>query len=181
MKKKVFWNPIVRYLAINALKLNISAILVFNAASKSIQDVVISACILAIFNGAPIVYYFALKKNKDTLSSKDTIKEIGAIYTGLNVTSTNQRAYIYPVAFFWRRCLFALITIYLFDYPHMQMIAHHVLTVVYISILVYNPYTFETAEQKVIEVGSEGLMHFTSIFLSLFNVASFDKYEQGMI
>lgn len=93
------------------------------------------------------------------------------------MTSTDQKAFIYPIAFFWRRLMFAFITVYLFDWPQMQMIAHHVLTVLYIGVLVYNPHTYDSVSQKIIEVGSEATMHFTSIFLSQFNVASFTAHD----
>lgn len=63
LKTKVFWNPIIRYLVLNSLKLNISAVIIYNAAEKAQLDVITSTVILLILNGAPIGFYFVLKRN----------------------------------------------------------------------------------------------------------------------
>ena len=46
------------------------------------------------------------------------------------------------------------------------MYAHHLLTMLLIVSLVYNNRTFVSKDQAIVEVGSELLLHFTSIFLS---------------
>ena len=46
------------------------------------------------------------------------------------------------------------------------MYAHHLLTMLLIVTLVYNNRTFVGKDQAIVEVGSEFLLHLTSIFLS---------------
>ena len=46
--------------------------------------------------------------------------------------------------FFWRRCLFIIICVYLFKYPLLQMYAHLYLTIVSIAILSQDRTIFES-------------------------------------
>mmetsp|Transcript_28884 Transcript_28884/g.38508 ORF Transcript_28884/g.38508 Transcript_28884/m.38508 type:complete len:256 (+) Transcript_28884:67-834(+) len=124
LKTKIFWNPIVRYLTLNSLKLSMTAIVVQKAVEKGAGDIASSIGLLVVLNGAPLIFYMALRRNQSTLSEPETIKSIGSIYAGKNVTSEGHCAWLYPMAFFWRRTLFIVITVHLFDWPYMQMLAH---------------------------------------------------------
>ena len=67
-----------------------------------------------------------------------TVKSIGSFYSGKNVHSPKHQVHLYVVAFFLRRGLFVIATVYLFDYPQMQMVVHHVLTMTFTSYLAFN-------------------------------------------
>eukprot|EP00353_Schmidingerella_taraikaensis_P000698 CAMPEP_0185592168 /NCGR_PEP_ID=MMETSP0434-20130131/67024_1 /TAXON_ID=626734 ORGANISM="Favella taraikaensis, Strain Fe Narragansett Bay" /NCGR_SAMPLE_ID=MMETSP0434 /ASSEMBLY_ACC=CAM_ASM_000379 /LENGTH=200 /DNA_ID=CAMNT_0028217763 /DNA_START=98 /DNA_END=700 /DNA_ORIENTATION=- len=176
LRTKVFWNPIVRYLFLNSLKLNMLAVVVFKVAEKAIGDVAPAIAILAVLNGAPLVFYIALRRNKDSLDTETTKNSIGSIYAGKNLASEGRNALVYhPWAFFLRRLIFVVITVFKFDQPQIQMLAHHVLTVLMIAVLVYNPRAYQSRSQKIIEVGSEIFMHFTSICMSQFCVRNYDS------
>ena len=41
------------------------------------------------------------------------------MFTGKNVQDVDHSAHLYPMLFFWRRALFAVATVFLFDYPLM--------------------------------------------------------------
>ena len=49
---------------------------------------------------------------------------------GKNINKVDHNAHLFPMAFFWRRTLFVAVTVFLFDWPSMQMAAHHVITVI---------------------------------------------------
>ena len=87
LKTKVFWNPIVRYLQLNSMKLYMSSIVAMNVASKSTADLGSSIAILTLLICTPLVFWVTLSRNKDSLTSSSTKKEISAIYVGKNVTS----------------------------------------------------------------------------------------------
>ena len=61
---------------------------------------------------------------------------IGAIYVGKNISRENSKAHLYPMAFFWRRSFFVIATVFLFDWPTMQMMAHILLTVAMVVLLI---------------------------------------------
>mmetsp|Transcript_21882 Transcript_21882/g.29288 ORF Transcript_21882/g.29288 Transcript_21882/m.29288 type:complete len:170 (+) Transcript_21882:728-1237(+) len=169
MKRKVFFNPIIRYLILNSLKLNMTGLIALKAAGVggiSVADIISAAGILALINGAPLVFVCVLKKNKKRLGEDESRLSYGAVYNGKNVSDDNQHAWLYPMAFFWRRCGFIAATIFLFDYPLMQMNVHYVLTMISVAILAYNRKAFESRGQFLVEVGSEFLLHVTSILLS---------------
>ena len=46
--------------------------------------------------------------------------------------------------FFWRRALFVATTVFLFDYPLMQMLAHYFLTMATVVVLANNPRTYDS-------------------------------------
>ena len=126
------------------MKFYISSFVAVSAGSAGTADIASSITILVMLNFTPLVFCATLSRNRDTLTVPSTKKQISAIYIGKNVTSQDQKAYLYPIAFFWRRCLYAVITVYLFQWPQMQMIAHHALTVVYVSVLVYYPNAYDS-------------------------------------
>lgn len=87
LKTKVFWNPIIRYLQLNSMKLYISSIVALNVGQKGIADLASSIAILALLNFTPLVFCVTLSRNRYSLTSQSTKKEISAIYVGKNVTS----------------------------------------------------------------------------------------------
>ena len=178
LKRKIFFNPIVRYLQLNSLKLNLSGLLVFITHGAQVHDYIVAVLILIAVNAAPIPFYFVVKRNKGKLKSDDVRQRFGSIFAGKNVTDEDHKAHLYPFPFFIRRAAFIAATVFLFDYPLMQMYVHFVLTMVTVAILANNSRTYETKQQRVVEVGTEFLMHLTCIVLSAFMDARIND-EQG--
>ena len=77
--------------------------------------------------------------------------------------------------FFWRRALFIATTVFLFDWPLMQIYSHYFLTMLTVAILATNLRAFDSLGQTIIEVGSEFTMHMTSIMMSQFMNAAYSN------
>ena len=86
------------------------------------------------------------------------------------------------MSFMWRRTLFVFSTVFLFSWPSLQMIVHHVITLLTLVFLAAGGRkAFESTDQWIIEVGSELLMHFTSIMLAQFTVHSYNNEQREML
>ena len=75
---------------------------------------------------------------------------------------------LYPLAFFYRRTAFIVVTVYLFDYPAMQMILNQLLTLAMAAYLLHDRSLFESRSQKAVEVGSEVFFLMSCLFLQQF-------------
>ena len=85
------------------------------------------------------------------MTKEKTIKSIGAIYEGKNVHGvTDHYVWLYPFIFFWRRTLYVVITVYLFEWPSLQAQAHVTLSLITACSLAVDPCAFESTAQKVI-------------------------------
>lgn len=125
---------------------------------------------LLIINLSSIFFVRALKKNEGHLGEVQKVKTMGSLYAGKNTYSTRHHVHLYPAAFFLRRTLFAVATVFLFMYPVLQMIAHHLLTMSFIVYLAFDSHLFESRWQVTIEIGSEFFMHLVSVILGQFMV-----------
>ena len=104
------------------MKLSMSAIVVLFATEKAAGDVITSLGLLLLLNGAPFAFMYAMRLRKNSLSKEETIKSIGSIYAGKNIKSrSDQCLWLYPMIFFWRRTIYIVITVYLFDWPGLQV------------------------------------------------------------
>ena len=180
LKAKVFWNPIIRYLILNSLKLTMTALVAFKVNKDRLTDLSSAIGIVAMLNLAPIIFYCTVRANRSKLGDEEIQKVIGAIYMGKNIEKANSNAGLFPMGFFWRRTLFVVVTVYLFDWPSMQMIAHQVLTVLLIISLVADKSAFESTSQKTIEIGSELMLHFSSIMLAQFCIRDYTDAQLSM-
>jgi len=159
-----------------------TAIMVFKASDAELSDYGISTGLLIVLNFAPIVFLKALNSRKEALATEEAKKSFGSIYIGKNTNEkTGIKAYMFPMAFFWRRTLFVVVTIFLFDWPSMQHIAHQVLNLITLVFLIADNTAYETVSQRVIEVGSELFLHLTSIMLAQFADLSYTEEELDKI
>ena len=146
LKRMVFFNPIIRYLVLNSLKLNMAGLVPFKMASgASASEIMTAMSIVLVVNGAPILFYLALRRHHLALQEDDNKASFGALYKGKNVHDKNHRVWFYVLLFFWRRTLFVAASVFLFDYPLMQMMAHYLLTGATIVLLTSNRRLFESA------------------------------------
>ena len=178
-RRFVFFNPIIRYLVLNAVKLNMSGFVVFKLMGET-SDLAVAIAILVMTNGAPLVFCITVSCYKDQLESEVCNKSFGAIYAGKNIADKKHRAGLFPILFFWRRALFIVATVFLFDYPLMQMVAHIFLTMVTFSLLAYDSQAYELPSQRIVEVGSEFTLHMTSIMMSLFMNPAYDEEQKNL-
>mmetsp|Transcript_473 Transcript_473/g.755 ORF Transcript_473/g.755 Transcript_473/m.755 type:complete len:154 (-) Transcript_473:1104-1565(-) len=71
LKRKVFFNPIVRYLLLNALKLNMTSLVAIKASKgSSTADLAVPISMLAIVNLAPLIFSIVTGRNRDNLSAE---------------------------------------------------------------------------------------------------------------
>ena len=92
------------------------------------------------------------------------------MYLGRRVVNTldERNVWIYPITFFCRRTTFIAATVFLFEYPNMQMLVHQSLTLanlVYISI---DNRMFADKCTRFIEIISEILLLLVSVLLQQF-------------
>ena len=135
----MFYNPMIRFVFLGAIKFNTSALIIFKKDSSR-EDQIITASLLFVSISliVPIVLTRVVYKNKDCLHEEKNEKTVGTLYMGRRVVSSidERRVWIYPASFFLRRTIFAIVSVFLFDHPNMQMIVHQFLTMatlIYIS------------------------------------------------
>ena len=67
IKRKVFYNPLLRFTLFNAMKFNMIAMLAFLTASDNVKEIAIAVLILLTINTLPILYAYLLYKNRANL------------------------------------------------------------------------------------------------------------------
>ena len=96
--------------------MNETAFVAFKVTSAT-EDITSSIGLVIVVNFAPIAFYLAVWRNQKSLSQDDTQKVLGSIYMGKNIDKIGHLAGLYQMAFFWRRTMFVIITVFLFDWP----------------------------------------------------------------
>ena len=144
LKLIVFYNPIIRYFVLNSLKLSICAAVALRDQDGEDSAYVYPFMILTVINVIPVVFFLVAYCKRDKLDEEATRKSIGAIYLGKNITKNDHKAHVYPMIFFWRRSLFVIVTVCLFDQPTLQMIAHYLLTMLTVTALLADSTAFDS-------------------------------------
>ena len=126
LKRSLFFNPFIRYLQLNALKLNLSAMLTIKSfSSTSTTSKIVSIVTLVTINTIPVIFSRFVYKNRQTLQEENTSKKYGTIYAGKNVDADkDHKVWLYPLFFFFRRLIFIIATVFLIKYPSIQMMVH---------------------------------------------------------
>ena len=81
LKQKVFWNPMIRYVYLNALKLSMASLYVIKADGYEIGAVLV----LIALNIAVALFVRVLFKSQSELNKPAKVKSIGSLYTGKNI------------------------------------------------------------------------------------------------
>ena len=120
LKRKLFWNPLISYTMLSSIKLNLAAMVIFqNGFPEDTMQGVIAILQLGFFAlFLPIFYARLLKKNVEELAEENTIQAYGSLYKDL----VHKNVWTYPLAFFFRRSAFILATVFLFDFPSLQIV-----------------------------------------------------------
>ena len=139
LKRKLLYNPVIRYFLLNSLKFNYSALCVFKQADAGAGSYFVAVLLLILINICPLVLSRILYKNNSHLEDKETEIKIGTLYEGKNVEPKRKhRAWVFPLVFFGRRFLFIVGTVALFDYPFAQMIMHQILSLGMLAYLLWD-------------------------------------------
>jgi len=181
IKAKVFWNAIIRYLLLNALKLNMSGFVAVKLATGLNIDLMIGVGIIAFINFVPLKFFMILYNNHYELADEAFVKKSGTLVLGKRVDDDDHKIWAFPIMFFFRRTLFIVVTVFLLDYPFFQMVAHYVLTMLTIAYLAYDTRLFSSKSIKLVEIGSELLLHLFSISLTSFMVQNYQADVIEMI
>ena len=64
IKEKIFYNPIIRYLLLNSLKLNFSAFIVYRSPAGGVLDILIGSVFMVAINAVPILFLIVLNINR---------------------------------------------------------------------------------------------------------------------
>ena len=163
----------IRFSHLNVLKWNLIALTGFTTLkSGETLEIVIAVVMYVGINCLPIFYGVLLYKKAEELKEEKTVKTIGTLYDGLRIDalpvpdreSDFNKVWNYPAVFMYRRSLFIIITVALFDYPQLQMPAHQALSIVYIGYLCKSN-LFESRLRQAVEVASEFLCILTCVFM----------------
>ena len=76
----VFFNPIIRYLLLNSLKLNFTAFIVFKPPLGNAVDIFLGLVMMLLINAVPIFFFYILRKNRDELDQDSKKKAFGTLY-----------------------------------------------------------------------------------------------------
>ena len=120
---------------------------------------------MVVITLTPVILSVFTYRKRKSLDDDRVRRSIGSIYEGKNTTRDDHKVHLFPILFFWRRTCFVIVTVFLFDYPALQMSAHYALTMLSATMLLADERAFESKLQRNVEAGSEFLMLFSSISL----------------
>ena len=177
MKSKLFYNSLIRYVLLSSLKTNLVAMVALKRASGDDPLSIVLASLLSIFIMAfPLYLARILYVNDEDLNDEDNIKSFGTLYEGKDVDRENHHVWLYPIIFLYRRVIFMAATVFLIDWPSMQMIVHQLLTLASIAYVSYNGKMFLSKTQQYVEISSEVILLITS---ALLQQVMYDHNEWG--
>ena len=175
LKGKIFYNALIRYTLLNALKLNLMAMLPLNSNDEDADFVkkLVPILLLIILVQLPFIYVCCLEKRKSELDQPMVSNSIGNLYQGLNLEQLEEKdeekksksVWHYTFVFLVRRQLFIVLTVFVFEHPNMQMIGHIILTMINSAYLVADPAMFEEKNRKRIEVLNDLVLLLLSLFM----------------
>ena len=122
----------------------------------------------------PLFYAYILHKRSDKLHKDKNKGTIGTLYEGFvrnkegkseKAVKKKRHAYIYPMAFLWRRTAFIVITVWLFEYPVLQMAVHIWLSLFNLCLLAGLKENFTTKQRLFVELFVEGMSILACIWL----------------
>ena len=118
----IFYNPMIRFAFLSALKFNMTCLVVFKKESSSASEIFIAVVLfIGIAIVVPATLIRIINKNKEILDLEKIVKTYGTTYMGRRVINSldERKVWIYPAIFFMRRTLFIIATVFLFEKPNM--------------------------------------------------------------
>lgn len=117
VKKSVFWNAVINYVQLNALKILVTSCVTFRLSSDD-SNIALPIGQFSLINATPVLFAIILVKKRQELDSKDTKERFGQLYKDKNVQlGYNHKVWQHSLAFFYRRTAFTLATVFAFDTP----------------------------------------------------------------
>ena len=128
-----------------------------------------SGCvILLIANVLPLHYAWVLSKHRKVLDTDLKTRTIGSLYDTRNVRRDyDGRVWTYPITFFYRRLCFAIITIFLFDRPDMQMIVHQFMSMMIVVYISWDNRMFKDRQTRFVEIATEAFLFTSCLFIQV--------------
>ena len=156
LQNKIFFNSLTQFTYVSALKYGL---VVMGGMKTRGAEWVISCTLLIIMGLLPFVYSFILCKRE--LASEETKTRFGALYTGLKTENKKSTA-VYPVVFLTRRYCFVVLTVFLFDWPYMQVVGHLTLTTLSLGYMIGLD-IYQDRGKLVVEAANEVLLYFAGV------------------
>ena len=122
------------------------AMIVFKGLGDEEASRVTAIVLLVLIAFIPLIYTYVLYKRRSELGKEEMKSKYGSLYKGLTLASLSKqneeedttnyhKVWLFPLFFLVRRSAFIAITVFLFEYPALQMAAHQVITVPYMAYL----------------------------------------------
>ena len=123
IKEKVLYNPLLRYLLLNAIKFNMIVMMSLKKPSneRSASRAKSVLLMLTFCLAVPAFIASLLHRNRDKLDRETLKNKIGTLYMDRNVTKSEAykpKAWLVPLSFFVRRTCFIYLTVFVFDNPY---------------------------------------------------------------
>ena len=97
LSEKIFFNPIIRYVLLSTVKLQMASLIVFKAASTTdigtTIDIVAAILILFLVSLSFLLFVLVLRHLNKELNVEQIVKRIGSLYAGKNVKLENHRTH----------------------------------------------------------------------------------------
>ena len=141
LKKRLFFNMLIAFTLLNALKFYVLALTTVNGADVGIVKKILAGLCLLFLVILPLFYARLLYKWQNELHKAELRDKLGKLYEGLHtaikVDSSSKRplTWLYSPLFLIRRGLFAAITAFVLDINHtnLKIIMHLVMSLVYVT------------------------------------------------
>lgn len=173
LKDKVFYNAMIRFAFVSALKLNLSAMVAmqeffFLDTGKQI----VTAITFIAINLMPLVFARVLYKRAGKLEHPDNSK-IKTLFAGRRVDSGSEhRVWIYPLVFFGRRYIFIFVSVYHIESPALQIVCQQVLIMASLIYISHSDQMFTSKLTQCIEIATEVLLFVATQLLQAFMLSA---------
>ena len=80
MKQKIFFNPMIRYMFLNALKLNLTVMITYRRSADEPLSIILASLILLLVLATPILLSKVIYARQDSLAEIKNKKAFGTVY-----------------------------------------------------------------------------------------------------
>ena len=80
MKQKIFFNPMIRYMFLNALKLNLTVMITYRRSADEPLSIILASLILFLVLATPILLSKVIYARQDSLAEIKNKKAFGTVY-----------------------------------------------------------------------------------------------------
>ena len=140
----VFYNPLIRFIMLYSMKLNVTSLMAIKRWQMiDLGEKFTATLSLAFLFVFPVICAKFLHKNAKELHKEANVQKFGSLYGGRNVDAKKQhKVWVLPLAYFFRRSVFMVATVYLRTSPSLQVIVHQVLILLTLAYLIRDKHRF---------------------------------------